>query len=353
MNPAPTPARNRVLHPSPSSRTQRRGAFTLVEMLVVLIVIGIVSTIALPPFSRIIQTARIRAERETLLAFKADVERTFSITGSRFLVENLSAIDGLVTMPYSASPTSLGTVFDTSTHPEYDALSSRSWLYKLSLARGFVPTAGQPVTATEQPAIHDEVLINAYGNPRLLFCHVPADVTQPIRYLFVSLMAAPSRGLVIPDSDGTTAWFDELWNHSWEMAANSLPAGWATRLTSQELNAWAARPENTSLVVVQRITQPRYTVTLSNTHNAIHGFPELGLRQSANAPHPMCAWIVRPYTWTGTPAGGANAVTLTGVPAGTTLVIRRSATALPFNPMTEPEAGRYLVGSDLTLSIDD
>ena len=75
---------------------------------------------------------------------------------------------------------------------------------------------------------------------------------------------------------------------------------------------------------MQRFTQSRHSVTVTNTHNGIHGFLQLGLRGAANAPSALSAWIVRPYTWTGTPAGGANSVTIADVPAGATLIVRRA-----------------------------
>ena len=56
-------------------KTKKKEAFTLTELLVVVIVIGVLAAIVLPKFSKVMETRKTTEAEELMSAFRTDQER--------------------------------------------------------------------------------------------------------------------------------------------------------------------------------------------------------------------------------------------------------------------------------------
>lgn len=240
--------------------------FTLIEIAVVTAIIGILAMIVTPAFVEVLEAKRIEAEKASFASFEEDIKRSFQDSDwSR----NIAAFA-------SAMPSALATQYATNfgSCPVGTLANDSAWYVKLGRMRGIAPDLGAPITADQQKSLFD-LAYNGCGQPRLLIAG-PSETNQQ-RYLLISLMAPASKGLVIPTNDGTTAWFDAIWNNNWENEGGSIPTDWTSpsRLSSTEITNWMTgrgTTTNCHLLVVKRILQPKYTITVNNTHPTYYGW---------------------------------------------------------------------------------
>ena len=78
----------------------------------------------------------------------------------------------------------------------------------------------------------------------------------------------------MPENDGTTAWFNAIWNTEWNTRYGTVPSYWSTILTPTQVAAWNGDANGSNLyrLRVIRIVLPRYVISISNTHPTANGY---------------------------------------------------------------------------------
>jgi prepilin-type N-terminal cleavage/methylation domain-containing protein len=232
----------------------RTKAFTLLELMIVCVIIGLLTSIAIEGLPSYILRTRLESEDATLAALKSDIEASFF--SEDFALRNISAISGHVG---SSVPV---TLFSSGTAPDYSSTSPYDWFAKLATCRGITITTAAP-TASNQPALHT-LLFNSSGNSRLLFCG-PTDEDGIQRFILVSLMARPEQ-LTLPAYNSSAAFFNALWNTEWNTRTVKAPPLWSSLLSAPQLAAWNGDSNGSMLfrLRVQKIVLRKYPIRISN-----------------------------------------------------------------------------------------
>lgn len=237
-----------------------RRAFTLLEMLVVLAVIAILFSMALPGIIAQLRDGQVRGEDAILNAMQQDVWRSFD--SEDFQNINIAAVAGEI--PGTVNPTN----FYGNPDATFSSMSAPDWFAKLATVRGTSYTAAAPAA---QPAIK-AILYNSFNRARLLVA-APPEANQQ-RFMIISLMARQEQ-LVMPANDGSLAWFDAIWTTEWNTRSGALPAYWTSHLSAAQAAAWMGNSStgtNLFLLRVVKITLPRYTLSISNSHPTANGY---------------------------------------------------------------------------------
>lgn len=235
--------------------TRSFRGFTLLEIVAVLAIIGLIAAIAVPSITEMTETVRQQGEHKNLDNMAEEVKRSF---GDISWDRNISALNGEIPSAAAGSITNFGMCSGYAQNGD--------WYVKIGRLRGVIPVIGSAVDESTQKSIWD-VAYNGYLQKRWLVVG-PSETGQQ-RYLLLSLMAPPTKNLVIPPNDGSTTWFDAIWNNEWDNKGATLPGHWTSALTAQQQAAWLSgrgTTTNVHYMIVQRIVQPKYTVTLNNTH---------------------------------------------------------------------------------------
>lgn len=242
-----------------------KTGFTLVEVIAVLTIIGVLVGVMALPFIGLIESARMRAERQTMVMLAAEIKASFRQDD---IDKNISALPG--DMPRYTTGGPHETVFDYGPTAAGEMVIENAWYARLTKLRGQVLTFG---TLNTRGGDIYAIAFNAYNARRVLLVG-PYEASQQ-RYILLSFMfvdgpalpAAPGpRGdmvlNVFEPVAGYAAWFDAIYNHTWGETSDA-PAGWdaAWNATNARGRSFAQR------VVAERIVQPRYTVTINNLTN--------------------------------------------------------------------------------------
>ena len=231
--------------------------FTLLELVLALFILGLLAAALAPSLTEIVNRNRIDAEKRTLGELADTIAASFDNTDLTNL--NVAALPGTI----GAGDTA--TEFSASSTAPYATTNNNSWFAKVGRLRGLAPVVGAPPNVTAQPALA-QIAFNLFGNPRLVFAG-PNEAGQQ-RFLILSLMARSDQ-LTPPPYDGTTAWFNAIWNNDWESRTAAVPAYWSGLLTAAQLAAWnQGKGGLTSAwrLCVRRIVLPKFTVTVNDNH---------------------------------------------------------------------------------------
>jgi prepilin-type N-terminal cleavage/methylation domain-containing protein len=231
--------------------------FTLLEIVLALFILAVLAATLTPSITEIVNRNRIDGEKRTLGELADTI--TASFENSDLTNLNIAALPG--TIGSGDTPTE----FSASSTAPYATTNNNSWFAKIARLRGLTPVIGRPPTVAVQPALA-QVAFNFLGNPRLLFAG-PTEAGQQ-RFLLLSLMARSDQ-LTLPAYDGSTAWFNAIWNNDWESRTATLPGYWSSVLTPAQLAAW--NQGNGGLtqawrLCVRRIVLPKFTVTVNDNH---------------------------------------------------------------------------------------
>lgn len=246
--------------------------FTLFEIVLVIFIFGILAATITPSVVEIVNRSRVEMEKRMLGELADTISASFEsadLTGI-----NIAALPGTI----GSSDTA--TEFATSSTAAYATTRNASWFAKVARLRGLTPVVGSPPTSTAQPALA-QIAFNLFGNPRLLFAG-PSEAGQQ-RFLLLSVMARSDQ-LVLPSYDGSTAWFDAIWNADWESRTAVVPSYWAARLTPSQIAAWNQGSGGLTQawrLSVRRIVLPKFVVRVNNNHATANGF--LSFNNTANA----------------------------------------------------------------------
>lgn len=284
-------------------RRLRLKAFSLLEIVLVLFVLGVLATALVPSVRDTIERAQVEAERRSLAEIAATIEASFE---SDDFSLNVAALPGTV------GTSDVATVFSTATSGQYGATTAGDWFAKVARMRGVTPVVG--MTPSTQPALA-RIANNDAGNMRLLVA-APAEAGRQ-RFLLISLLV-PDNRLVLPAYEATAAWFDAIWNHEWESRASGVPAYWVGRLTAAQLSAWTDGSGGTTQawrLCVRRIVLPKFRVSVNNNHaseaafvsfnhvaNAFTAAPNSGASTSPEVLGGRLVTINRGTTWPGVEA---------------------------------------------------
>jgi prepilin-type N-terminal cleavage/methylation domain-containing protein len=244
-----------------------KHAFSLLEILVVLLIVGLLASIALPGIINQVRDGKISAEDLALNQINTDILRSFD--SEDFQNINVAAVPNDI--PAGINPTN----FYGNPDASFTNMSAPDWFAKIATIRGTAYTSAAPAN---QPAI-SSLLYNLYGRARLLVA-APTEANQQ-RFLLISLMGRAEQ-LVMPPNDGTQAWFDAIWTTEWNTHNGTVPAYWSNGLNSVQIAAWNGNPNNPMVVGphgsnlfllrVIKITLPRYTLRISNNHPSANGY---------------------------------------------------------------------------------
>lgn len=240
---------------------KRRG-FTLLEIVLALVIMAALTAALTPSISEMVNRSRVEAEKRSLDTLAGVITASFENTDLTNL--NVAALPGTI------GPADTATGFSTSTQP-YTTTAANSWFAKVARLQGITPLIGPAPTAGSQPALA-QIAFNALGNPRVLLAG-PSEAGEQ-RFLLLSLMAQNDQ-LTLPAYDGTTAWFDAIWNNDWESRTAAIPAYWSGKLTPAQVAAWNQGGGGMTSVwrlCVRRVVLPKYTVTVNDNHATNAGF---------------------------------------------------------------------------------
>jgi prepilin-type N-terminal cleavage/methylation domain-containing protein len=246
--------------------------FTLLEIVLALFILAVLAATLTPSITEIVNRNRIDGEKRTLGELADAI--TASFENSDLTNLNVAALPG--TIGSGDTPTE----FSASSTAPYATTNNNSWFAKIARLRGLTPVIGRPPTVAVQPALA-QVAFNFLGNPRLLFAG-PTEAGQQ-RFLLLSLMARTDQ-LTLPAYDGSTAWFNAIWNNDWESRTATLPGYWSSVLTPAQLAAWNQGTGGLTQawrLCVRRIVLPKFTVTVNDNHPTNAAF--VSINNVANA----------------------------------------------------------------------
>lgn len=313
-----------------SSTLSASRAFTLIEVMTVLVVISIILTITIPIAFNAIDETELSSERSKLAAMRKDIELSFFETDQARNIGMLGSATGITVPTAGNSITAINTELDGS------ALISNAqdWRAKLGTLKGGIPALPVTIDNPEGTSLAG-FAINARRWERLLFVGPTNEVGQQ-RYLLVSMMTPLSRELTFPT---TGAVFDQIWTNSWEGAGATAPAAWSTTLTAAAFNEWNANSSgnrtNASRVVVERITQSKVDIVVVNNNSTDRVWVDVGPNTNA--------FNLAPNS--GVSRSSSIAEFATGVPVGRLIVVRRGTTA----PGMETQ--RFVLNSPVTITV--
>lgn len=240
-------------------------AFTLLEILVALAILGIIASILTPSLTQALLDRQLRAEDESLAQIKSDIIQSLDS-------DDFDSVNILPETDTTASEHSPVSATNTFAHPDLSFVGTNrsDWFAKIAAVRG-TPYTADPPTRSFQPEL-SRLLFNEYGRARLLVIG-PYEATRQ-RLLLVSLMA-PRDQLDLPADDHSADWFNAVWSNNWDTKDGGLPAYWSGKLPAAQTAAWydnGGRGTNLYRLRVVRITIPRCTLNITNNSTTYNGY---------------------------------------------------------------------------------
>jgi len=242
-------------------RIKRRAAFTLLELIVVVALLGLLLAIVAPSIGYQITLQRVAAENASLLNLAAAVKASFESTDLEGT--NIAALPGSV-------PTGVDTTnFSPSTAPGYvpASVNTYDWYVKIARQMGYSLTSlSFPLSAV--PLQAGSILYNANGNARFMMIGPSTEPTAQ-RFLIVSLIASPGQLAIPPlpnpsnpQDPANLALFNDIWNTSWSTPGATLPPSWTPALTAAQIQAWQGHLWQ---LCVQQVVCPKLSLTVNDT----------------------------------------------------------------------------------------